>query len=288
MKLTVLKISQQEFPLDQPVNSYFINEINIVIDTGIRPPRLDADYYLVTHWHWDHTMGLTHLKNRRICMPKTTLEILERGHFERRFKQILHAGGVRISEIEKLFIAEMNRRYNMIMEALQLNEVLTVDECPLISKGPVKVIDCPGHSIDHACYIIGNLVFTGDTLIPGRRTTIIDFKEHRRTLLRLLSIPNWRILHPGHGDSMDREKALRTVEEHTVDRCNRVYRILSRMPRGEWITLDIIMEQIYGVKPSLRAFVALRTLTGYIKELEETGIIVVDRGSSPWRVRIRV
>ena len=287
VELTIVKKSRQEFPLDQPVNSYFIQEMDTVIDAGIEPAKRDAEYYLITHWHWDHTMGLTSLRDRKICMPRTTLEIIENGLFEDRFRRILEAGGVRISELERTFILEMGKRYRRVRDSLPLNDVLTLDECPLVSKGVVRSIECKGHSVDHVCYIIGRHVFTGDTLIPGKRTTIIDFREHRRTLLRLLSEPGWRVLHPGHGDDMNREKAVLVAEHHSIGRCDRVYRILSKIPRGEWITLDSLMATVYGVRPSLRTFVALRTLTGYIKELEDLEIIEVDRMTSPWRLRLK-
>ncbi|MCE4624751.1 MAG: MBL fold metallo-hydrolase [Desulfurococcales archaeon] len=287
MELTIVKKGRLEFPLDQPVNSYYIGEIDTVIDAGIEPAKEDAEYYLITHWHWDHSMGLTSLRDRKICMPRPTLEIIEHGLFEDRFRRILEAGGVRISELERAFISEMGRRYKRVRDSLLLNDVLTLEECPLISKGIVRSMQCPGHSVDHVCFIIGGHVFTGDTLIPGKRTTIVDFREHRRTLLRLLSEPSWRVLHPGHGDDMSREEALLVAEHHSIERCDRVYRILSKIPRGEWVALDNVMATVYGVRPSLRAFVALRTLTGYIKELEDLGIIEVDRTISPWRLRIK-
>jgi len=275
-----------EFPLDTPVNSYLIPSLGILIDAGINPPKSGYEYVYMTHWHWDHVLGISRMRSKTLCMPRKTLEILENRSYADRFALILKAGGIKLSTMENIFIQEMDRRYKTVIESLSLNNVLPVDECPHVVEGTVRLLECPGHSVDHVCYIIGDSAFVGDTLLPGARSTIIDFQAHRTSIIALLA-EEWRTLYPGHGDPVGRRDAGELSKRYVVERCRRVYSILSALANmGGEAGLDDLLRKVYNVEPSLRSFVALRTLVGYLAELERAGFVHVDRTESPWRVRL--
>ena len=284
MKVTVIKAL--EMPLDEPVNSYVIRDLGIMVDAGIDPPDDGYDYVYITHWHWDHVMGIYKLKGKTICMGPTTYDILQNRKFAERFNTVLRAGGIQLSDVERAFISEMESRYKKALEGLKHNHVYTLDECPHVETGEVTPLECPGHSIDHVCYFIGDYVFTGDTILPSKRTTIIDFRAHRESVISVLA-RDWRIMYPGHGDLLNRYAAEEVARAYVVNRCSRAYRVLGELARsGGELGIDELLRSIYGVEPSLASFVALRTLIGYIKELEDEGIVSVDRSASPWKVKL--
>lgn len=75
-----------------------------------------------------------------------------------------------------------------------------------------KVLHTPGHTSGCVCYIIGDVMFSGDTLFRGSigRTDMVDsdFETLSVSLKRLTEITeNYRVL-PGHGGetTLDREK----------------------------------------------------------------------------------
>ncbi len=67
----------------------------------------------------------------------------------------------------------------------------------------VRVIETPGHSIDSLCYLVGSLLFTGDTLSAGGIGTTRD--GYARGLLletirrKLLPLGAEVLVFPGHG-----------------------------------------------------------------------------------------
>ena len=67
----------------------------------------------------------------------------------------------------------------------------------------IKVLYTPGHSDDSVCFIVGNMLFTGDTLIKDVRTVTklkTGSKEKLSETLRLLEgyKGGGLIVHPGH------------------------------------------------------------------------------------------
>ena len=65
----------------------------------------------------------------------------------------------------------------------------------------VQVLATPGHSVDSVCYYIEDegVLFSGDTLLGSSTTTVHDLGAYRRSLRRLLELPNLKVICPGHG-----------------------------------------------------------------------------------------
>ncbi len=288
--INVRQYENIEFPLTDPAAFYKVEleKYRVLIDAGAREElSLDfkPDYVLVTHWHWDHIMGLRSLSGVPVCMGKKTYEILVKEAYVDRFKQVLIAGGLDVSDpnVEMITVV-FNERYRRVRDSLlDRNKIYLDFECPLIQENLVQLIDCPGHSVDHVCYLIEDSIFTGDTVLEKTRPTIIDFLDHRKTMIKILSA-EWKTLYPGHGKPIKRDRIYGIIEKLTIERCPRIYDIFALVVRKGEVTLDELMRYVYGIGPSIEMFVPLRTLIGYLAELEKFGKVKVDRGSSPWKV----
>ena len=69
----------------------------------------------------------------------------------------------------------------------------------------VRIILTPGHSPGSLCFLIGNHLFSGDTLLAGRLGKEMPTTDLRRQIqsivLSLLPLPSNTVLYPGHGKS---------------------------------------------------------------------------------------
>jgi glyoxylase-like metal-dependent hydrolase (beta-lactamase superfamily II) len=71
----------------------------------------------------------------------------------------------------------------------------------------LRALHTPGHSPDSACFLSGDILFTGDTLFVGRTGRTLgpgaSTRELYRSVARLKGLPSRTILYPGHdyGDS---------------------------------------------------------------------------------------
>ena len=75
-----------------------------------------------------------------------------------------------------------------------------------------KVIETPGHTLGGVCYLTGDCLFSGDTLFENSigRTDFPggDLKVLKRSVKKLMTLPNDTKVYPGHGYSttVGREK----------------------------------------------------------------------------------
>ena len=256
-----------------------------MIDAGIRPPKSGYEYIYITHWHWDHVLGLASLENKTVCMHRSTIDILEKKRYGDRILEILRAGGVELNDFNKNIIKLMEEKYDKLVEGLSKNYVIPLEECPHSRAGIIAYLECPGHSIDHVCYIINDFIFVGDTLLPSRRTTIINFKKHRESIVKILGY-EWKTLYPGHGDPLTRKQTTKIAKKYLIDRCNRLYRVLHYLTLRQNATVADLVQEVYGRRSDLTSFILIRTLIGYLTELEEAGFIRINKSVSPWRVEL--
>lgn len=150
---------------------------------------------LLTHGHYDHISGVNYFYGRgaKVFMP----------------------------EKEKDFIAdgELNLS-NMYSESVKPFGVYKFvrggDEIDLFGLN-FKVIETPGHTVGSVCYLLGNNLFSGDTLFKesyGR----YDFKtgslsDLKASVKTLYALDGATVVYPGHGDktTIEQEKEFNPI-----------------------------------------------------------------------------
>lgn len=157
-----------------------------VIKKDIDKTGAKLKYILLTHAHFDHITGCNEFKaaykNAKLCMHKQDEILLD--NIE---KQCAYFGlpCVKKPEID-MFIDE--------------NSTLTLGD------KKIKVIHTPGHTLGGCCYLIDDLLISGDTLfyeeigrcdLPGGSFQAIE-KSIRE---KLFTLPDNTKVYPGHGDS---------------------------------------------------------------------------------------
>jgi len=291
--VNVERVETWEFPLTTPSNYYVVRMEGhtILIDSGAKPlpERLirELDGVIITHWHWDHTYGVSSLRSKIICTSKKTLEKLDINNVRASVYRVVEAMGLTPKDDPSLsFLEEMIARYTTIIGGLAENEVYPIDECPFISKGLVGVIECPGHSEDHICPIAGDYLFAGDVITPGESPTVINYNKYITSIIRVFGLDSWSFAAPGHGPILERSETIEYVINIIKRKNAKIYKLLALLD-AEWIDFNTLLEKLYGLQPSLAAYVAGRTLIGYLAAAEEVGVVEVDRARRPWRIRAR-
>ena len=158
-------------------NAYLIvcpqtNE-SIIIDAPMGPGKLleeaagtQVKAILITHNHQDHLAGL---------------------------KEIIDATGAQV------------QAHSEDATALPVSPSALVKDGDTITAGTIvlKVIHTPGHTTGSVCYLVGDHLFSGDTLFPGgpgRSRTPEALQQTIKSITeRLYVLPDDTFLLPGHG-----------------------------------------------------------------------------------------
>lgn len=143
---------------------------------------INVKYIILTHGHGDH-IG---------CVPE--------------LKEVTGACIIANSnEKEILLDKKKNLSYRMNCGATEFDADKYVNDGDSINLGDLKLkfIYTPGHTKGGMCVIVGNHMFTGDTLFAGSmgRTDLYsgDNKQMQKSLSRLRNYEDDIIVYPGHG-----------------------------------------------------------------------------------------
>lgn len=174
-------------------NTYFVKNGNegIIIDSAGDPGILEAEILkhkvdikavLLTHGHFDHADLAKHFQDKGI-------------------KIYIHK-----NDADKLY-TNKNLGVYLGFKFAKLNADMLLnggDELDIAGMH-IKVIHTPGHSDGGVCYIIGDAIFTGDTIfkLSYGRTDFYDgsFEKLKESIQKILALDKDYKLYTGHGES---------------------------------------------------------------------------------------
>ena len=180
------KLSIVKARLDREVNGYVLVSGGeaAVIDPGEPVEKLAGQltgatlkWIVATHGHPGHLAGKDALKELTGAVT-----------------------GMHVADA-KLFLRSADR-YLVDGEELELGEV------------KIRVIHTPGHSPGSLSFLVGNHLFTGDTLLAGGIGKEMPGSDLRQQMMsigsKLLRLPLTTAVYPGHGPATSLEAELRT------------------------------------------------------------------------------
>ena len=152
----------------------------------VKENNLTVKYILLTHGHFDHVLGIN------------------------RMNEVLGAK-VYVHEGDKEQV--VNTRSVMMMFGLPTEGVenpkitATLSDAGELTLGTqvIKVIETPGHTPGGVCYLIGNCLFSGDTIFHGTigRTDLPggSFQQIKHSVKDVLfALDEYIKVYPGHGE----------------------------------------------------------------------------------------
>ncbi len=159
-------------------------------DKGIGAPK----YIILTHSHFDHILYLEEWARLggEVLISSEETDGPSNPYFN----------------CFSLFFGE-NRGYNGKLRGLNDGESIRLGDIEL------RLINTPGHTKGSSVYLSGNVAFVGDTVFAGGSYGRCDlpsgdYSALRRSIDKVMSLPEDTILYPGHGEAM-------TVREYKND-----------------------------------------------------------------------
>lgn len=177
-------------------NTYLLYEKQnaVIVDIGdtdelfdfIRAHSLTVKALLLTHTHYDHIYGIRNFMNNFPEMPIFTSQF----------------GEVALNNPQWNF-----SKYHNDNIAIQSNRVITMIDGQDLRLSPfpvIKVIETPGHDRSCLTFQLEDMLFTGDSYIPGIKT-VDTFPKSDKLLAKywteeLMKMSEKYKIYPGHSD----------------------------------------------------------------------------------------
>ena len=133
----------------------------------------------------------------------------------------------------------------------------------------LRVIHTPGHSSDHLCFRVENVLFSGDHILGGTSVMVEDMGPYLDSLEKVRGIGIGRIC-PGHGDEIDNpDEVIDWYVAHRRQRHEEVFRAIQAGARN----VSDIVEVVYAdVDHSLHPLAA-RSVSAHLKLMSDQGRI---------------
>lgn len=163
---------------DAPAKADFILEY-------LKKKSLKLEYIFLTHGHFDHTLAVDELKRAtgaKLCMHENDAKMLNDAHLN------------------------FSDEFNLTLPHMECDFFVSDGTCLPVPFGEIKVIHTPGHSNGSVCYLIGNILISGDTLFKRSVGHADGFGGNLDTETasiknKLLALDDTICVYPGHGFS---------------------------------------------------------------------------------------
>lgn len=170
-----------------------------IIDPGAQPDKLrraleldrqTPSLILLTHGHYDHMGAVNQLKE---WYPEA---------------QVL------IHEADAEMLADPTKNFSIEISgegySTKADRLLTDNEVILFGERGIRVIHTPGHSKGSVCYLVGKMIFCGDTVFAQGigRTDLYggSYPEISKSVKKLAEMEGDYVLNPGHGPATTLQK----------------------------------------------------------------------------------
>jgi glyoxylase-like metal-dependent hydrolase (beta-lactamase superfamily II) len=148
-----------------------------------------------------------------------------------------------------------------------------VDDGASISCGELAldVVFTPGHSDDHLCFRVGNLLFSGDHIIGGSSVMVEAMGPYLQSLEKLKGTGLER-LYPGHGDEIDKPDEV--IDWYLAHRLQRHQEVLDSIIAGA-TTAEEVLEIVYRDVDKRLHPLAERSVEAHLTLLNDEGRIAL-------------
>ena len=175
-------------------NSYFLEtkDVRIIVDPALCTEEMveflnsakSEKLILLTHAHFDHIKGAKELRE----LTDTKIAVFE-----------LDAVATNDENLN------LSAYFGIECKPFTADILLKDDETLILGDTKIKVMHTPGHTVGSACFLIGNILISGDTLFrfsigrtdfPGG-----SFEEIKKSLKRLMTLDDNVTVYSGHGET---------------------------------------------------------------------------------------
>lgn len=136
-----------------------------------------------------------------------------------------------------------------------------------VGAGELEAVHTPGHSDDHLCLRLGDVLFTGDHIMGGSSVMVDDVAAYLRSLERLRAM-ELRRLYPGHGPEIDRPREV--ISWYLAHRRQREQEILAAVEAGAR-TVGQVVEVVYADVDRALWPLAARSVCAHLRKLAADG-----------------
>lgn len=136
----------------------------------------------------------------------------------------------------------------------------------------VAVVHTPGHADDHLCFLVGDVLFTGDHIMGGSSVMVERMGPYMQSLERLRELDLTR-LYPGHGEMMDDPRGV--IDWYLAHRRERERQVVAAIEAGA-ATVEDIVGAVYGDVDSSLHPLAARSVRAHVDKLLADGLIRAD------------
>ena len=138
----------------------------------------------------------------------------------------------------------------------------------------LDAIHTPGHTPDHLCFRLGEVLFTGDHIMEGSTVVMEDATDYLDSLYLVRGLGVARI-EPGHGSSIDDAGAV--IDDYINHRLERERQLVEAIRAGAG-TIGEILDVVYEDVPAGLRHAAVHQVGVQLRKLNRDGAVRFESG----------